>query len=118
MNKADFFAAVATQQTDVEVPGFGTIRLVQMTDLDRYKNYELWLRPDDKLDQDRLGQATYKLVTLCAHTVNEDGTTGDQLFDEDDIDNLGNSATGPITDLCNAAVRLNSAGVLEKKSDA
>ena len=119
MNKDDFFAVVATQQTDVEVPGFGTVRLVQMTDVERYKNYELWLRPDDKIDQERMEQATYKLVTLCAHTVNDDGTTGELLFDaDDDIERLGNSATGPITDLCNAAVRLNSAGALAKKSEA
>tara|TARA_R100001443_G_scaffold31878_2_gene46061 strand:- start:682 stop:1038 length:357 start_codon:yes stop_codon:yes gene_type:complete len=118
VNKSDFFAAVAPQQTDIDVAGFGLVRLIQLSDLDRFKKYELWLRPDEKIDTERMDRATYKLVTLCAHFVNEDGSTGSLLFDDDDIDNLANSATGPITELCNAAVRLNSNGQLEKKSDA
>ena len=111
-----FFKAVATETKDVEVPGFGTVRLKQLSDIERFRNYDSWVRDDDgEIIKERQDNLPYRLVILCSYLIDDDGTTGARLFEDDDLVNLAASSTAAIIGLIQAAVDLNTGEPIEKK---
>tara|TARA_Y100001963_G_C6447421_1_gene294257 strand:+ start:116 stop:472 length:357 start_codon:yes stop_codon:yes gene_type:complete len=114
--KTDFFQAVATETADVDVAGFGPVRLKQLSDIERFRQYDSWCRDDDgEVIKERQENLPYRLVILSAYLIEENGETGARLFDDDDLDKLAASSTNAIMGLIETAVKLNTGEPLEKK---
>lgn len=115
-NKEDFFKLAELPTVDVEVDGFGVVRLRQISELERYRKLDQWLRDSDgKQIEGREEEIPYRLLTLCAHTINDDGSIGDKLFDEDDLGRLVQSSSAALLDILQASIDINTGEPLEKK---
>jgi len=76
MNREAFLAAckVAEQKTrTVDVPGFGAVCFKELNDQERVEKWDNWVAPKGKLDQSRLNQGRWYLITITA--VDENGKT-------------------------------------------
>ncbi len=114
--KEDFFKLAELKTVDVDVKGFGKVRIRQLSELERYRNLEEWLK-DEKGNQikGREEEVPYRLLILCAYQIQSDGQTGGRLFDDDDLDRLIHSSSSALLGLLSATIEINSGETVEKK---
>ena len=116
LNKNDFFKMAATAHKDVDVPGFGVVRVKQLSDVERFRHYDQWARDDNgEVVKERQQELPYRLVVLCCYLIDDQGETAGRLFDDDDQERLAQSSTSAIIGLIETAVDLNTGEPIEKK---
>lgn len=79
MNREQFLKGRELKVVEAEVPEFGTVRMRELSDSQRVREWELWLRPGEKVNKQRMQDARLKIVSLCA--IDDEGNRF--LSDED-----------------------------------
>ncbi len=115
-SKEDFFKLAELPTKDVDVEGFGPVRVRQLSELERYRKLDQWLRDDDgNLIDGRQEEIPYRVLILCAYTIRKDGKTGARLFDDDDLGRLIHSSSAAMLGILQASIDINTGETLEKK---
>lgn len=102
MNREKFLAGRELKTVEVELPEFGTVKLRELPDSVRIRDFDYWLRPNgEKLIKARQQDARFKLITLCV--VGDDNAP---LLNEEDIPRLREFPSPVISRLAEVAMSL------------
>lgn len=101
MNREQFLSARQTQIVEVDVPGMGAVKMRELPESLRVREFDLWLRPGDKVNKQRQQDARLKIVTLCV--VGDDGNT---YLSEDDFPQMRQMPSSVISRLAEVAMSL------------
>lgn len=111
-----FFKFAELPTKDIEVEGFGKVRLRQLSELERYRNLEQWLRDDaGEVVEARQEEIPYRMLILSCYEINPDGTTGPKMFEDNDLGRLVHSSSSALLGLLQATIDLNTGEPIEKK---
>lgn len=121
LSRADIESANDIRTEIVSVPEWGgdvAVRQLTGAERDAFEQGLVRTGPDGKREAD-LANMSAKLVAACL----VDGTTGDRLFSDSDIDRLANKSATALRRVFEAAQRLNGMGAgaveaVEKNSPA
>lgn len=71
MNREQFLRGRAAKVVEVEVPDFGTVKMRELPESVRVREFDNWLRPGERVNKQRQQDARLKIVSLCV--VGDDG---------------------------------------------
>lgn len=80
MNREQFLKARELKTVEVEVPEWGTVKMRELTDSQKVREWELWLRPGEKINRQRMQDARLKIIALCAVDDQGNRLVGDEDF--------------------------------------
>jgi hypothetical protein len=101
MNREQFLKARETKVVTVDVPDFGPVKMRELPESLRVREFDLWLRPGDKVNKQRQQDARLKIVSLCV--VGDDGQT---YLTEDDFPQMRQMPSAVVTRLADVAMSL------------
>jgi len=65
MNREQFLKMRATKTVSVDVQGFGEVKMRELPESLRVREFDTWLRPGDKIHKQRQLDARLKIISLC-----------------------------------------------------
>ena len=101
MNREQFLKARQTKVVSVEVPDFGIVRMRELPESMRVREFDLWLRPGDKVNKQRQQDARLKIVTLCVV-----GDDDQPYLTEDDFPQMRQMPSSVVSRLAEVAMSL------------
>jgi hypothetical protein len=101
VNREQFLKARETKIVSVDVPEFGVVKMRELPESMRVREFDLWLRPGDKVNKQRQQDARLKIVSLCV--VGEDGQP---YLTEDDFPTMRQMPSAVVTRLADVAMSL------------
>lgn len=101
MNREQFLRMRSTKTVSVEIPEFGVVKMRELPESLRVREFDLWLRPGEKVNKQRQQDARLKIVTLCV--VGDDGLP---YLTEDDFPQLREMPASVISRLAEVAMNL------------
>jgi hypothetical protein len=104
MNREQFLRGRVSRIVEVEVPDFGTVRMRELPESLRVREFDLWLRPGEKIHRQRQMDARLKIISLCIV-----GDDDQPYLTEDDFPQMREMPAGVISRL--ADVAMNMAGL-------
>ena len=111
MNREQFLAARQSRIVEVEVTDFGLVKMRELPESLRVREFDLWLRPGDKVNKQRQQDARLKIVSLCVV-----GDDGQPYLSEDDFPTMRQMPAAVVTRLADVAMSL--AGLSDEDIEA
>jgi hypothetical protein len=101
VNREQFLKARETKIVSVDVPEFGVVKMRELPESMRVREFDLWLRPGDKVNKQRQQDARLKIVSLCVV-----GDDGQPYLTEDDFPTMRQMPSAVVTRLADVAMSL------------
>jgi len=101
MNREQFLKVRESKVVTVDVPDFGPVQMRQLPESVRVREFDLWLRPGDKVNKQRQQDARLKIVALCVV-----GDNGQPYLTEDDFPQMRDMPAPVISRLAEVAMSL------------
>jgi hypothetical protein len=101
VNREQFLKARETKIVSVDVPEFGVVKMRELPESMRVREFDLWLRPGDKVNKQRQQDARLKIVSLCVV-----GDDGQPYLTEDDFPTMRQMPSSVVTRLADVAMSL------------
>jgi hypothetical protein len=101
VNREQFLKARETKIVSVDVPEFGVVKMRELPESMRVREFDLWLRPGDKVNKQRQQDARLKIVSLCVV-----GDDGQPYLTEDDFPQMRQMPSAVVTRLADVAMSL------------
>jgi len=111
VNREQFLKARETKIVSVDVPEFGVVKMRELPESMRVREFDLWLRPGDKVNKQRQQDARLKIVSLCVV-----GDDGEPYLTEDDFPQMRQMPSAVVTRLADVAMSL--AGLSDEDIEA
>ncbi len=71
MNREQFLRGRTAKVVEVDVPDFGVVKMRELPESIRVREFDTWLRPGEKVNRQRQLDARLKIISLCV--VGDDG---------------------------------------------
>ena len=71
MNREQFLRGRLAKVVEVDVPDFGVVKMRELPESIRVREFDTWLRPGEKVNRQRQLDARLKIISLCV--VGDDG---------------------------------------------
>lgn len=101
MNREQFLKMRATKTVSVDLQGFGEVKMRELPESLRVREFDTWLRPGDKIHKQRQLDARLKIISLCVV-----GDDGEPYLTEDDFPQLREMPASVISRLAEVAMSL------------
>lgn len=104
MNREQFLRGRATKIVEVDVPDFGVVRMRELPESVRVREFDSWLRPGKEVHKQRQLDARLKIISLCVV-----GDDGQPYLTDGDFQQMREMPSAVVTRL--AEVAMNMAGL-------
>jgi hypothetical protein len=101
MNREQFLRGRTQRIVEVDVLEFGTVKMRELPESVRVREFDLWLRPGDKINKQRQQDARLKIVSLCVV-----GDDGQPYLTEEDFPQMREMPSSVVTKLADVAMSL------------
>lgn len=101
MNREQFLKSRPVKTVEVDVPDFGVVKMRELPESVRVKEFDTWLRPGDKVHKQRQLDARLKIISLCVC-----GDDGQPYLTEDDFPQMREMPSGVVSRLAEVAMSL------------
>jgi hypothetical protein len=101
MNREQFLRGRTQRIVEVDVSEFGTVKMRELPESVRVREFDLWLRPGDKINKQRQQDARLKIVSLCVV-----GDDGQPYLTEEDFPQMREMPSSVVTKLADVAMSL------------
>lgn len=101
MNREQFLTKRATKTVSVEVADFGVVKMRELPESLRVREFDTWLRPGEKIHKQRQMDARLKIISLCVV-----GDDGQPYLSEDDFPQLRELPASVVSRLAEVAMSL------------
>lgn len=104
MNREQFLRGRSARVVEVDVPEFGVVKMRELPESVRVKEFDTWLRPGEKVNRQRQMDARLKIIALCVV-----GDDNQPYLSDDDFVEMRQMPSAVISRL--ADVAMNMAGL-------